>query len=85
MSEQRDIIDRLNDDFIRGEITVWNLLPEAADEIASLRAQLASAWKALEVIAALEPAKIKSNMAHVQFERARNIAKGALTDEQGKS
>lgn len=28
-----DIVDRLREDFLRGEITIWNILPEAADEI----------------------------------------------------
>jgi hypothetical protein len=32
-----DIVERLRDDFLRGEITVWNILPEAADEIERLR------------------------------------------------
>lgn len=33
-----DIVERLREDFLRGEITLWNLLPEAAEEIDRLRA-----------------------------------------------
>ena len=78
MSDKRDIVDQLRSGFFLRE--------EVADEIYRLRAQLASARKALELFA--DPASWRlggSCDPNSGAFRGQQIAEAALTDEQGKS
>ena len=88
MSEQRDIEERLRTFAAQGAGVA--VLIDAATEIASLRAKLESARKALEMIERTTFSGSEMSDAYLRGNREAHevcagMARAALTDETGKS